>query len=184
MDYGKRLYESFQAGQTSQSDIMRRIGNRGNAERAASSTIEALDGYRDRSFSEAEKKAGGNRRLLVKLKMPIYQWHVRAKTVLAVIAAGRWSEVAKEPTYAAMYAKSALIVRPTRKRTRGTRPLAGRQVATVERIVHRADAVQAGALLEVIAARLKELHVPFAKDVLKVIEANKRPVLIPLRAAA
>jgi hypothetical protein len=181
MNYGIKLLEAYKAGQLSQAEIMARIARGRGGRATAERTIAEVDECRDKEFAAAEEKAGGNRALLVKLKMPTYQWHVRARTVLAVIAAGRWKEIRKEPTYALMYAKAGQIIRPTRRRTRGNRgAVLNRQVQTVERVIHRADASQAAEFLIAVTKRLSELKVPWAKDVQKIIAAHERPVLIPL----
>jgi hypothetical protein len=180
MNYGIKLLEAYKAGQLSQAEIMARIARGRGGRATAERTIAEVDECRDKEFAAAEEKAGGNRALLVKLKMP-YQWHVRARTVLAVIAAGRWKEIRKEPTYALMYAKAGQIIRPTRRRTRGNRgAVLNRQVQTVERVIHRADASQAAEFLIAVTKRLSELKVPWAKEVQKIIAAHERPVLIPL----
>ena len=161
--YGERLFKAYRAGLVSQAELMARIAGRPDAAETAARTVIEIDACRDREFAAAEVNSDGNRAQLAKLKAPTYQWHVRARTVLAVIAAGRWKELAGLGTYAAMYAAAAVIVRPKRKRGRlpnGNRgALVPRQVETAGRILKRADARQAVNLLSTLLDRLAELKV-------------------------
>ena len=183
--FGERLFQAYRQGLVSQAELMARIAGRSNAEDTARRTVIEIDACRDREFAAAEVKSDGNRAQLAKLKAPTYQWHVRAKTVLSVIAAGRWTEVSKLPTYAAMYAAAALIVRPTRRRTKlGNRAqtVMPRQVETVSRIIGRADPHQAVSMLAALLERLSALKVEGAAALLKDARhlAVPGPRLIPL----
>lgn len=192
--YGERLFQAYKAGQLSQAEIMADIASRPNAVETARRTVIEIDECREREFAAAKEKAGDDERLLAKLKGPTYQWHVRAKTVLQVIAARKWSKVKDAGTYAAMYTAAAAIVRPKRRR-KGHQAIGARKIATVQRVIGQANKDQAIALLVALTDRLTALKVDYAdmlvKDTRKVAHLPRRPrgsrptmPLVPLYQAA
>lgn len=176
--FGEQLFQAYRAGQVSQAELMARIAGRKNAIDTARRTVIEIDECRDREFAVAEVKADGKPALAAKLKMPTYQWHVRAKTVLSVIAAGKWSQVKDAGTYAAMYAKAAAIVRPARKR-KGAKAIGLRRVQSAQRVIGRANQEQAVSLLVALVDRLTELKVNYA-DVLA--KDTRRVARLPRRS--
>lgn len=164
--FGEKLFQAYRVGQVSQAELMARIAGRKNAVDTANRAVIEIDACRDREFAAAEVRADGNGALVAKLKMPTRQWHVRARTVLSVIAAGRWADVSGAGSYAAMYSQAAAIVRPKRRR-KGARPIGARKVASVQRVIGRADRDEAVALLVALVDRLNELKVDYAEALAK-----------------
>lgn len=205
--FGSKLFAAFRAGQSTHLELMQKIASYKNAEDTARRTIAEIDDIKLREFEEAEKKSRRNPELLARLKAPVYQWHVRAKTVLSVIVKGQWKKVSNATTYAELYARSAPLVRPARRRGGGTGGGTGavvrRQMAVAHRIIQRADETQALELLTALVTRLEALEVNWSATLAKSIkrdtkrftpkpvreraeEAMQRdlPLLTPLKAAA
>jgi hypothetical protein len=171
--YGIKLFDSFKAGQVSQSDLIERLGALANAVDTAKKAIVEIDVARDREFAAAAARAKGAPALLAKMRAATYQWHTRTRTILGVIAVGKWGEI-EGLSYTEMYAKGSLILRPARKRRGTALVVSGRQVVQVERAIAKMDQRQAVEILRAISERLDDLGVKWASTLARDLMAALR----------